>query len=167
MTSRCLMLPSRRNQLLAIAALIGLSWLIARLLSPLLTRWLRSRENWPKWRLRLGLQIERRLPLMVFAALAWAVVLVMREITWPSRSQVIALAATIAKQFFSGVPETQALIFALLAFAAGFAVRPFGAIVFGRITSASCFRCSTCCLICRHATTSCLPAVSRRRAVRG
>lgn len=44
-----------------------------------------------------------------------------------------SLAATIAKQFFSGVPETQALIFALLAFAAGFAVRPFGAIVFGRI----------------------------------
>ena len=45
--------------------------------------------------------------------------------------------------------------------------RPARAIVFGRITSASCFRCSTCCLICRHATTSCSPAVSRRRAVRG
>ncbi|KJV08266.1 major facilitator transporter, partial [Elstera litoralis] len=44
-----------------------------------------------------------------------------------------SLAATIAKQFFSGVPETQALIFALLAFAAGFAVRPFGAVFFGRI----------------------------------
>ncbi len=62
----------------------------------MLTNWLRSRENWPKWRLRLGLQIERRLMLIVFAALSWAVVLVMREITWPSRSQVIALAATIA-----------------------------------------------------------------------
>ncbi len=44
-----------------------------------------------------------------------------------------SLATTIAKQFFSGVPETQALIFALLAFAAGFAVRPFGAVFFGRI----------------------------------
>ncbi len=93
---KLLWLPSRRNQLIAIAALIGLSWLVARLLSPVLTNWLRNRENWPKWRLRLGLQIQRRLMLIVFAILSWAVVLVMREITWPSRSQVIALAATIA-----------------------------------------------------------------------
>jgi len=42
-----------------------------------------------------------------------------------------ALAATITKQFFSGVDETTGFIFALLAFAAGFVVRPFGAIVFG------------------------------------
>ncbi|GAA5067951.1 MFS transporter [Lysobacter panacisoli] len=44
-----------------------------------------------------------------------------------------SLAAIIAKQFFSGLNETSAFIFALLAFAAGFAVRPFGAIVFGRL----------------------------------
>ncbi|HEY0630140.1 MAG TPA: MFS transporter, partial [Sphingomicrobium sp.] len=36
-------------------------------------------------------------------------------------------------QFFSGVNETTAFILALAAFAAGFAVRPFGAILFGRI----------------------------------
>ena len=44
-----------------------------------------------------------------------------------------SLAAIIAKHFFAGVNETAAFIFALLAFAAGFAVRPFGALVFGRI----------------------------------
>ena len=44
-----------------------------------------------------------------------------------------SLAGIISKQFFSGVNETTAFIFALLAFAAGFAVRPFGAIVFGRL----------------------------------
>jgi MFS family permease len=44
-----------------------------------------------------------------------------------------SLAAIIAKQFFSGVNETTGFIFALLAFAAGFAVRPFGAIFFGRL----------------------------------
>ncbi len=44
-----------------------------------------------------------------------------------------SLSAVIAKQFFSGVNETTAYIFALLAFAAGFFVRPFGALVFGRI----------------------------------
>jgi MFS family permease len=43
------------------------------------------------------------------------------------------LAAIISAQFFSGVNETTGFIFALAAFAAGFAVRPFGAIVFGRI----------------------------------
>jgi MFS family permease len=44
-----------------------------------------------------------------------------------------SLAAIISKQFFSGVNDTAAFIFALLAFAAGFAVRPFGALVFGRL----------------------------------
>jgi len=44
-----------------------------------------------------------------------------------------SLAAIIGAQFFSGVNPTAAFIFALMAFAAGFAVRPFGAIVFGRV----------------------------------
>ena len=44
-----------------------------------------------------------------------------------------SLAAIIAKQFFSGLDSGAAFIFALLAFAAGFIVRPFGALVFGRL----------------------------------
>lgn len=44
-----------------------------------------------------------------------------------------SLAAIISAQFFSGVNETTGFIFALMAFAAGFAVRPFGAIFFGRL----------------------------------
>ena len=44
-----------------------------------------------------------------------------------------SLAAIIAKQFFTGLDPTSAFIFALLAFAAGFVVRPFGALVFGRL----------------------------------
>jgi MFS family permease len=43
-----------------------------------------------------------------------------------------SLATIIAKQFFIGDPTTT-FIFALLAFAAGFIVRPFGALVFGRL----------------------------------
>ena len=43
-----------------------------------------------------------------------------------------SLATVIAKQFFIGDPTTS-FIFALLAFAAGFIVRPFGALVFGRL----------------------------------
>ncbi len=44
-----------------------------------------------------------------------------------------SLAAIITAQFFSGVNETTGYIFALMAFAAGFAVRPFGAVFFGRL----------------------------------
>jgi MFS family permease len=44
-----------------------------------------------------------------------------------------SLATYISKAFFSGVNPTAAFIFTLLGFAAGFAVRPFGAVVFGRL----------------------------------
>ncbi len=44
-----------------------------------------------------------------------------------------SLAAVIGAQFFSAFPEAQRNVFALLAFAAGFLVRPFGALVFGRL----------------------------------
>ncbi len=44
-----------------------------------------------------------------------------------------SLAANIAAQFFSALDPTSGLIMALLAFAAGFFVRPFGAILFGRL----------------------------------
>jgi MFS family permease len=43
------------------------------------------------------------------------------------------LGAFLAKYFFSNVPANVGFIFALLAFAAGFAVRPFGALIFGRL----------------------------------
>lgn len=44
-----------------------------------------------------------------------------------------SLAVIIGNQFFSSFPETTRNVFALLAFAAGFLVRPFGALVFGRL----------------------------------
>jgi MFS family permease len=43
------------------------------------------------------------------------------------------LGVILAGKFFSGVNPTAAFIFTLLAFAAGFAVRPFGALIFGRL----------------------------------
>jgi len=43
------------------------------------------------------------------------------------------LASVLSHHFFSGVNETTGFILALMAFAAGFAVRPFGALVFGRV----------------------------------
>ena len=43
------------------------------------------------------------------------------------------LGVFLAKYFFSNVPVNVGFIFTLLAFAAGFAVRPLGALIFGRI----------------------------------
>jgi MFS family permease len=44
-----------------------------------------------------------------------------------------ALASIMAKQFFAGLPDAQALIFSLLTFSVGLIVRPVGALVFGKI----------------------------------
>jgi len=44
-----------------------------------------------------------------------------------------SLVTIITKKFFSGMNDTTGFLFALLAFAAGFFVRPFGALVFGRL----------------------------------
>lgn len=44
-----------------------------------------------------------------------------------------SLAPIIGAHFYAGVSQSQAYIFALLTFAVGFAVRPFGALVFGRV----------------------------------
>ncbi len=96
-----LLIPTRLYQLLAIVALIVLSGLAGRFVSDLLTSWLRQRRNWPKWRLRIGLLVKRRVSLILFVLLSWLVVLIMREITWPSRSQLIALAATIASAWLA------------------------------------------------------------------
>lgn len=96
---RIMLLPWRLWQVLVIVGLLVVAHLLRNWLSPRLTAWLRQRMGWPKWRLRMGILVERKLRVILFAAMAWAVVLAMRELTWPSRSQLIALAAMIATAF--------------------------------------------------------------------
>lgn len=91
-----LLLPWRLWQLLAIAALGAVAHLARRAVAPRLNGWLRRQHGWPKWRLRFGLLVQRKLRVILFALLAWALVVLMRQLTWPSRSQLIALAATIS-----------------------------------------------------------------------
>uniref|UniRef100_UPI00406CB008 mechanosensitive ion channel family protein n=1 Tax=Phaeobacter sp. PT47_59 TaxID=3029979 RepID=UPI00406CB008 len=59
-------------------------------------RWAHRREGWPKWRLRALLQILRRLTLIYFVTFSWTLYWVMQEVTWPSRSYLIGIAATLA-----------------------------------------------------------------------
>ncbi len=66
---RNLFLPHRLSQVAAVLALMVIAYFLARFLSPRLRIWLRKREGWPKWRLRLGLMIDRRLRLILFTAI--------------------------------------------------------------------------------------------------
>lgn len=94
--TRGMLAPWRLYQLLAILGLFITAHFAAKPMSGLATAWLRTRVGWPKWKLRLGILFQQRLRVILFAALAWLLVVILRELTWPSRSQLIALAASIA-----------------------------------------------------------------------
>ncbi|WP_342078936.1 mechanosensitive ion channel domain-containing protein [Yoonia sp. SS1-5] len=73
-----------------------LAHLLRALLGPRIRAWMGSRENWPKWRMRILVVIHQRLRAIFFVALIWATVFVMREVTWNSRSYMLSIIATLA-----------------------------------------------------------------------
>ncbi|CTQ32622.1 mechanosensitive ion channel family protein [Jannaschia rubra] len=82
-------------QCFIILGLVLLAWVLRRLAGDAMTRWMRNQTGRPKWQLRWLVIVRNRLGLVIFALLGWAVFLVMREVTWPSRSYLIGLAATM------------------------------------------------------------------------
>lgn len=86
----------RQYQILIVIGLAITAWCLHRISIVLVERWVRSREGWKKWQLRMIVQVKRRLGLIWFALIAGAVFQVMQSITWPSRSYLIGLAATLA-----------------------------------------------------------------------
>ncbi|MBY5933775.1 mechanosensitive ion channel [Tateyamaria omphalii] len=70
--------------------------LLRRLLGPRIREWMGTREGWPKWRMRVLVVVHQRLRAMFFVFLMWLVVWIMREVTWPSRSYVLGVIATLA-----------------------------------------------------------------------
>ena len=83
-------------QVLIVIAIFAVAHVVAKLIAPRFHSWMRTREGWPKWRYRFLLLIHKRLRLICFVALIWPVVWVMREVTWPSRSYLVASVATLA-----------------------------------------------------------------------
>ncbi|MEM7631201.1 MAG: mechanosensitive ion channel domain-containing protein, partial [Pseudomonadota bacterium] len=83
-------------QALIVVGLLVVAHLLRAVLGPRIRAWMGTREGWPKWRMRVLVVVHQRLRSIFFVALIWAVVLVMREITWPSRSYVLGLIATLA-----------------------------------------------------------------------
>ncbi|MCK0151375.1 mechanosensitive ion channel [Marivita sp. S6314] len=70
--------------------------LLAALLKPRMHDWMRTREGWPKWRMRILVVLHRRLRMILFVLLIWIVVFAMREITWPSRSYLLSIIANLS-----------------------------------------------------------------------
>ncbi|WP_417207820.1 mechanosensitive ion channel family protein [Antarctobacter sp.] len=77
-------------------ALLLVATLLATFLRPRFDAWLRSRDGWAKWRLRIGLIVHRRMRMIVFVALIWTTYFIMREVTWPSRSYLLGIIADLA-----------------------------------------------------------------------
>ncbi len=86
----------RQYQILILLAFVTFAYVLKLLASGPLERWIRGREGWQKWQLRLLVQLRRRLPLLFFVLLSWPLYWVMQEVTWPSRSYLIGIAATLA-----------------------------------------------------------------------
>ena len=91
-----LMRPWNAYQIGIVAATFFVAYCIARFVGPQVREWLRTREGWPKWRMRLGVLLHRRIRLIIFVMLIWPIVWLMREFTWPSRSYLLGVAASLA-----------------------------------------------------------------------
>jgi small-conductance mechanosensitive channel len=92
-----LMMPGwRLYQVLIILALIVIAYGLHHLSGRWLQAWVRSRDGWKTWQLRMIVPIRQRLGLVWFSALGWIIWGAMQSATWPSRSYLIGLAATLA-----------------------------------------------------------------------
>ncbi len=86
-----LMRPWNAYQIAIAFGIFAAAWMLARLVAPRLHDWMRGREGWPKWRFRILIAVHRRLGLIFFVSLIWLCVLIMREVTWPSRSYLLGI----------------------------------------------------------------------------
>nr|WP_245834431.1 mechanosensitive ion channel domain-containing protein [Yoonia maricola] len=83
-------------QIFIAVALFAVAHILRATLGPRIRTWMGSRENWPKWRMRILVVVHQRLRPIFFVALIWAVVFYMREATWPSRSYLLGVIGTLA-----------------------------------------------------------------------
>jgi small-conductance mechanosensitive channel len=102
-----------------LAITVGL-WLaatgVAAVGRPLLGDWLRARENWPKWRLRSGLIVQKRMRLLFFVAFIWITYLLMKELTWNSRSILLGVIANLSTAWLFIAFATRLILNPALAF---------------------------------------------------
>lgn len=86
----------RQNQVIIIVVIAVISYLLHGIGGRFIDSRVRAHDGWEKWQLRLIVQVKRRLGLLLFAAICYTVYLVMKNVTWPSRSYLIGGVATLA-----------------------------------------------------------------------
>ncbi|UXX82641.1 mechanosensitive ion channel family protein [Roseovarius pelagicus] len=91
-----LLRPWNAYQVVIIIGLILCAHVLRSLLGPRIHAWMRTREGWPKWRMRFLVMFHRRLRLIFFVLLSWPTYWIMQEATWPSRSYIIGIVASLA-----------------------------------------------------------------------
>ncbi|MFV0245925.1 MAG: mechanosensitive ion channel family protein [Qingshengfaniella sp.] len=91
-----LLRPWNAYQIAIAVGLLILAHLLARVLGERLRDKLRDRTHWPKWRLRAALIFVQRLRALFLVILLWTTVFVIRDLTWPSRSYILAILANMA-----------------------------------------------------------------------
>ena len=87
--------PWRLYQIAILIGLFAAAHFADRRLEPRMNEWIRGLENASKARLRLLVIISRHIRSLCFISSAWLVVLILRVSTWPSRSYIIALVASL------------------------------------------------------------------------
>lgn len=92
---RSLLIPSRLYQVGGIAVMFVVAKLLQALVSKQLIGWVREQEGMSKPKLRALVTIDRNLTLMLFTLINWATFWIMRQVTWPSRSQLFEVSGTI------------------------------------------------------------------------
>ncbi len=88
--------PWRLYQIGILTGLFLFSHMAAKILVPRIDHILRDLEDWPKWRLRVAVLFKQRTRAILFVTLLWLLIWVMLEVTWPSRSYLLRLAAELA-----------------------------------------------------------------------
>lgn len=91
-----LLRPWNAYQVAILLAVFVAAHLMRHFLGPRVHAWMRTREGWPKWRMRFLVMLHRRLRLIFFVLLCWPTYWIMQEATWPSRSYLIGIAASLA-----------------------------------------------------------------------
>lgn len=91
-----MMRPWNAYQIAIALGVFATAWVAGRIIGPRMQDWMRSREGWPKWRMRIFVVLHRRLGLILFVGMIWALVWIMRMTTWPSRSYLLAVIAQLA-----------------------------------------------------------------------
>ena len=91
-----LLRPWNAYQLMIALGVFVVAHIVGKLLAEPTREWMRTLENWPKWRLRFLLVLQRRLRLISFVAILFPLVWIMREMTWPSRSYLLGVIANLA-----------------------------------------------------------------------